>query len=489
MDDDEIYKDVIEINSKNLIHDFDFHIPELKPMTEEQKMALAQETAKVAEILDRIRTSPIVLRNELCLQLIPYILYRPMSVLQIPPSIFSYFEDLLKQRRNEIDILKAFYQIMNYCGYRQDYYNVIGYFVHCSLWNTLSDILTDAIRAEDSLIINCILIFIALSIDRCDPNQTSPLQNRILDTSLLRQIKIISDNDIHLECESYILSFIKYFFGLPLGERQIEVRDLFYPIVYKDMFREDQNPDIVLLSYQIFEIANETGDLYDFCNTHQEILHKTCDEIASNNPDIAHAALSFLKSLVVNGEEMLDLLERYFDLNSLMECVESENDEISKMALNIVFGIFLVDGADDCKSALINLIVSLDFNETFGKKPLQVKSSLLGHLPNMITYATDEQIDALVNESFTQFLADTMDSDSIHDARIVARILQTAIERCSNSVTVLNSISNVFIESNTFDTMESLILDIDPEIKDAEQISHEINTFLDNFRVLDEDEK
>ena len=41
MDDDEIYKDVIEINSKNLIHDFDFHIPELKPMTEEQKMALA----------------------------------------------------------------------------------------------------------------------------------------------------------------------------------------------------------------------------------------------------------------------------------------------------------------------------------------------------------------------------------------------------------------------------------------------------------------
>ena len=488
MDEDDIYKFDEEIKPRERESFFNFDNPESRKYTEIEEIRFEYNKMKVAKILQKIQNCnnfPSEIKSDQCFKLIPYIIYTPRVTLQFTTSIYSILEDLIKERKNEIDIVKAFYQIFNYlyCLEEDDYFRAIQYFTHCSLWETLDDLLLDAIHKEDNEIINFTLSVFAIGIERFDQNNQIKLFKRMMETQIIQHVKIICDNKIN-DTDGYVLSFIEFLFKTPLGEYQITVRDYLYPIVLEYLFRDDCIEENIILSYQIFTEANETGDLYYFCCENQEILNKLCTDIQSRVPKIAVVALKFLKSLISNGEEMLDLLEKFLDLNVLISLLSSDDLKISMNAIDVIFTIFQQD-AIDCKSALVDILCQLDFNGLFSEKSFEFKSKLVSQLYSILCNFDMDHIHQITNESFLQFLAYYMDIDRIYEVFDVANILLLILERTQYDIRITDQIRNVFID-NSFDLMEEIANDVDPDDKDESVMKDKINEFLSHFRIANE---
>ena len=182
---------------------------------------------------------------------------------------------------------------------------------------------------------------------------------------------------------------------------------------------------------------------------------------------------------------MIAMLEQFLDLNILVSLLSNINEKVSLKALDVVVTILFSIDSDDCKYTLVDILCKLDFYNLFHESTLNFKKKFVSYLPQFIDSCDNDHVLELIHEPLLNFLAEYLNMDRIFEAYDVARILNKAIDKTGADFRITDNIRDVFIDES-FDLMEELADDIDPDIKDAEQMKTEVDRFLANFRIPDE---
>ena len=481
----QFYKEIEEIRP-SIVHSYT-DIPIVLPDTEDKKQKSEYNKKNVMEIIDKIYTSR---GNEMfnhCATLVQYIIWSPSVTTQLQPGIYSTLISMLKNRINVIDVLRAFFQIFNYSIIYEDQYALAESFRHSDFCEVLRDLLHEAAKDQKTEVIEWILSICSISMERIK------LFEPDLVRTIIAKLDITNDENFVL----FLLDFINFLYEINLNDFPNEYRESTYPFLKTVLF-SFESPEVIKNVLDAFKSANKIGDLFGFCLENQEILHRICELIYCEVENVDIHALMLLISLVGNGEETIDLIEPFLDLDEFFGLFSNERLDVRIQAFEVMATVLLSDDATDCKNAFIEHFSALNIDEMFSNSELSLKNKLITHIPSIIHCCDKEHMLNFFNDSLLEFICNYLESSDPERSYDVSNIMILALGYLEHVLTtpefdeMKERVCSHFGESPdasqvTFDLMEETVNEIDTSTAEGKRKAETINRFLEMFRNEDDD--